>query len=77
MQYLLHESVVPRVINNLSIELKLPIGKIIIIEFEGIDNLQICKDTYYPHYGIEQSTYVICCVVPNKRAITHIKTKAI
>lgn len=77
MQYLLHELVVVRIINNFSIELMLPTEKTIVIGFEGIEDLRIHKDTYYPHYGIERSTYAIRCTVPNGRAITHIKMKAI
>lgn len=77
IRYLLHDSVIPRLVNNHSIELKLPSTKIIVIDFEGIDNLQIYKDTYYPHYGKEVDTYAIQCIVIGRHVITHINVNCI
>ena len=70
MQYLLHESITPQIISDSSIKLKLPTGKYIVINFDGITDLQICQDFYFPHYGIKKETYSIRCSVVNNQAVT-------
>ena len=72
MQYLLHESITPQIISNSSVKLLLSSGKYIVFHFEGIIDLRICKDSYFPHYGIKKDTYSIRCSVINNHAVTSI-----
>lgn len=77
MQYLLHESITPQIISDSSIRLKMQTGTYIVINFDGIADLQICQDSYFPHYGIKKDTYSIRCSVINNLAVTRIMVSAI
>ena len=72
INFLLHELVTPKLVNDNVVNLHLSTGDAVQVVFEGLCSLAINPERYFPHYGIVKETYSIRGELKHNKLITKI-----